>query len=418
MRKPIRPERLYLDFDGFFASCEQFRHPHLRGKPVGVIPMKTGSSCVIACSREAKAMGVKNVMPINEVYKKCPDIVLWPQDPDLYRRAHNEMISEINMVVPVDAVKSIDEMTCRLDPSQQFNPLAVGKEIKRRLYKVVGPWIECSIGYGANRLLAKMACKDSKPTGNLVWAPEDTFNILINKRLDDVPGIAAGIKKRLFAARIWDMEALMNLTPNQLRGIWGGVSGIRMWHALHGYDIQAEPTKRGMYGHSRILPPSHRTLEQARPISRMLLIKAIRRMRRDNWRANRLTLGMYCISSYGDCGWSKSINMAGYADYVGILERVEDLWRVARQEVDPRLSVFRVDVNLSELKPIDVRQLDMIEDDDAKRRELEGLSDALDHLTRKYGATVVTPGLWVPPPGDHAGAKISYTRIPRREDFN
>ena len=65
MRRPNDVERLYLDFDGFFASVEQQCRPHLRGKPVGVIPFaEATNSCVIACSREAKLHGVKNVAAI------------------------------------------------------------------------------------------------------------------------------------------------------------------------------------------------------------------------------------------------------------------------------------------------------------------------------------------------------------------
>jgi nucleotidyltransferase/DNA polymerase involved in DNA repair len=67
VRRPAEIERLYLDFDGFFASVEQQVHPHLRGKPVGVVPFKDAvHTCVIACSREAKLHGVKNVMNIEE----------------------------------------------------------------------------------------------------------------------------------------------------------------------------------------------------------------------------------------------------------------------------------------------------------------------------------------------------------------
>ena len=32
MRKASEPESLYLDFDGFFASCEQSDNPRLRGR--------------------------------------------------------------------------------------------------------------------------------------------------------------------------------------------------------------------------------------------------------------------------------------------------------------------------------------------------------------------------------------------------
>lgn len=84
MRRPERVEHLYLDFDGFFASVEQLRDPSLRGRPVGVIPYEGGRTCIIACSREAKALGVKNIMMVEEARRLCRDLVLVPQRPDLY----------------------------------------------------------------------------------------------------------------------------------------------------------------------------------------------------------------------------------------------------------------------------------------------------------------------------------------------
>ena len=120
MRQPTEIERLYIDCDGFFASVEQQMHPHLRGKPVGVVPFKDAQhTCVIACSREAKLRGVKNVMDLKEARERCPDIIFVPQSPDLYRRAHNTLLSEISAVIPVDAVKSIDELTCRISPAER-----------------------------------------------------------------------------------------------------------------------------------------------------------------------------------------------------------------------------------------------------------------------------------------------------------
>src|SRR5579862_5305203 len=110
MRKPETIEKLYLDFDGFFASVMQQVYPALRGKPVGVIPFDTDAAdrtIVIACSREAKAAGCKNVMAVKDARELCPDLILVTQRPDLYRRAHNTLINEISCEIPVDTVKSI-----------------------------------------------------------------------------------------------------------------------------------------------------------------------------------------------------------------------------------------------------------------------------------------------------------------------
>lgn len=180
MRQPTEPERLYLDLDGFFASVEQQARPGLRGRPIGVVPFANAEhTCVIACSREAKLRGVKNVMPLDEARNLCPDIVFVPQSPDLYRRAHNALLSEIQAIIPIDAVKSIDEITCRLDLSSRDDPLTLGHKIKERLRDNIGPYITCSIGFAANRQLAKMACKAGKKSqgrygdGLIVWHPRD-----------------------------------------------------------------------------------------------------------------------------------------------------------------------------------------------------------------------------------------------------
>jgi DNA polymerase-4 len=153
---------------------EQQVRPHLCGKPVGVVPFADAQHTrVIACSREAKLRGVKNVMNIEEARALCPDIILVPQSPDLYRRAHNTLISEISAVIPIDAVKSIDELTCRVAPSDRSDPRRLGLHIKQRIADNIGPFITCSIGFAANRQLAKMACKAGKPNGNMVWHPAD-----------------------------------------------------------------------------------------------------------------------------------------------------------------------------------------------------------------------------------------------------
>jgi len=141
MRKPKTIERLYLDFDGFFASVMQQAYPKLRDKPIGIVPFAgTDRTVVIACSKEAKRAGCKNVMRVADARAKCPELLLVPQEPDLYRRAHNALISEISAVIPIDAIKSIDELTCTLDNRQRDNPELLGEQIKNRLSRFVGPY--------------------------------------------------------------------------------------------------------------------------------------------------------------------------------------------------------------------------------------------------------------------------------------
>ena len=156
-----------------FLPVMQQAYPDLRGRPVGVVPFEgTNRTVVIACSKEAKAAGCQNIMTVPDALKVCPDLVLAPQEPDLFRRAHNALLSEIEAVIHIDAIKSIDELTCRLDKDQIKAPEAIAAKIKRRIAKHVGPYITCSIGMAANRQLAKIAGKQNKPDGVTIWHPE------------------------------------------------------------------------------------------------------------------------------------------------------------------------------------------------------------------------------------------------------
>ncbi|HLL26911.1 MAG TPA: type VI secretion protein ImpB [Xanthobacteraceae bacterium] len=420
MRRPAEIERLYLDFDGFFASVEQQCRPALRGKPVGVVPFAEATrTCVIACSREAKLFGVKNVMAIPEAKEICPDIILVPQSPDLYRRAHNALLSEIATVVPIDAVKSIDEVTCRVTQSQRADPLALGIQIKERIKKHIGPYITCSIGFAANRQLAKMACKAGKRSdgtygdGNCIWHPSDMPSPLLNLALQDVPGIGARMELRLMRAGITSMAKLLAIEPKHMRKLWRSVTGERLWYALQGYDIQTPPSERGMYGHGRVLPPDHRSLEDARNASRLLIVKAARRMRRDGWNAGRIWLHLEM--------WERDAFRSAWLPAVRddkiILSTLEGLWTELRNVLPRRSRVFCVSVTLVDITRADERQLDMLLNDDKERRKAEAITDAIDKLNAKYGRTLVSFGSWIAPPGGYAGGKISYTRIPRAEDF-
>lgn len=422
MRRPKQVERLYLDFDGFFASVEQAARPALRGRPVGVIPFDApgARTFVIACSREAKVRGVKNVMPVPEAEAACPDLVLVPQSPDLYRRAHNALISEISAVLPIAAIKSIDELTCDIEPAHRADPFALGQSIKARLRDHMGPWITCSIGIAANRQLAKMACKAGKWRGReygdglMVWHPSDMPTPLLSIALEDVPGIGARMARRLQHAGIADMRALLATAPKQMRALWRNVTGERLWYALHGYDVKAPPSSRGMYGHGRVLPPEHRTAQAAHAASRLLLTKAARRMRRDGYHAGRLALWL-AMREGG--GWGRSAWLPAVHDDRAVLAALEQIWTAAHSSLPKRAWIIQVHVTLMDLTRAEARQLDLLLDDDRTRRRWETLTAAIDGLNAKHARTLVSLGPWTPPPGGYAGGKISYTRIPSAEDF-
>src|SRR5262245_53022329 len=100
---------LFTDMDAYFASVEQHLRPELRGRPVGVIPVETESTCVIAASYDAKRYGVKTGTGVRDARRLCPGIKLVKARPSIYVEKHHELLRSVDQIAQVEKVYSIDE---------------------------------------------------------------------------------------------------------------------------------------------------------------------------------------------------------------------------------------------------------------------------------------------------------------------
>jgi DNA polymerase-4 len=273
---------LYVDFNSYFASVEQQLNPRLRGKPVAVIPVETDSTCAIAASYEAKAFGVKTGTPIYEAKKMCPGLICVLAGHEHYVEFHERILDEIDRHIPVTAVCSIDEMACSLMRNERSTErvTAIAHSIKAGIAKNIGEYVRCSIGVASSKYLAKVATDMQKPDGLTILRTEDLPSRLFELKLRDLPGIGHNMERRINAAGIFDMQALMKLQPKHMRAVWGSIWGEKMWYYLRGYDLPDEATSRSSVGHSHVLSPDMRPPAQAYQIARRLTMKAVARLRR------------------------------------------------------------------------------------------------------------------------------------------
>ncbi|MEZ5916509.1 MAG: hypothetical protein R3C40_02900 [Parvularculaceae bacterium] len=220
------------------------------------------------------------------------------------------------------------------------------------------------------------------------------------------------MERRLDAAGVRNMAGLLATQPKQLRALWGNVNGERMWYALHGYDIQAQPTGRGMYGHGRCCR-EWRRIDKARDCARLLLSKAARRMRRDRFYANRLWVWL----DLREGGWFGQRDLPCVYDDHACLTALEAVLAKARRELPHRHEIVRVGVTLLDLTPANGRQLDMFVNDDRERQRWERITCSIDALNRKYGKRVLSIRLWTPPPGSMRAVKFLTRAFHRRRIF-
>ena len=257
-----------------------------------------------------------------------------------------------------------------------------------------------------------------KPDGTTVWHPHMMPGPLLDLPFDDIPGIGSRMEKRLNHARIYNMKDLLATDPKQMRKLWRSVTGERLCYALHGYDVKAQKSERGMFGHGRVLPPNLRNFTDARDCSRLLLVKAARRMRREGFYASSLYMWLSLRNrSIKERGWASRHKLHMANDDQACLAGLDTLWARAKAQVPSHLKIVRVGVTLGDLTEAGCRQLDMLINDDPERQRWESVTTAMDSLNARYGKSLVTMGPWKLPPGGNLGGKISFTRIPRAEDF-
>lgn len=412
---------LFLDLNAYFASVEQQAHQRLRGRPVGVLPLQSETTCIIAASYEAKARGVKTGTPVWEARRLCPGIVLVPARHELYVDYHHRILKEINNHIPVSRVGSIDEMACELlgDEREPEKALALARRLKRGLLDNVGECLRCSIGIAPSRFAAKVASDMQKPDGLVLIRPEELPERFFGLELRDLAGIGPNMERRLNAAGVHSVRALTALQPKHARKIWGSVAGERFWYGLHGVDIpEAPPAAKRSIGHSRILPPAMRAPDEARQVARRLLAKAAGRLRRYG-----LTTSALACSARLETGlrWGGETRLEATQDSFALLAAFETLWRDYRP-VGGSGRVKKVSVMLLGLAPLEQQTPDLFaaaEPGRQQRQQIRSrLAGALDRPNGKYGSDTVTLGL-LPKIGlEYAGAKVAFTRIPDPEEFS
>ena len=390
MRKPAGLERLYVDFDSFFASAEQHLQPHLRGRPVGVIPVDSEHTGLIAVSREAKAKGLKRGTFVRDARRQCPGLVLVTARHETYVELHRQILEAIESVIPVKAVCSIDEMVCALMPSEWPQGLEIGQRVKDVIAARIGPTLTCSVGLGPNDLLAKIAAEMKKPDGLVALHPDDLPGPLLSLDLTDIPGIARGNAARLARAGVGDMAALWQRQPKEMRRLWGSVEGERMWMGLHGYTVERPETRRSMFGHGRVLPTDWRPLNGAYAAARVLLAKASARMRRAGFAAKALALWM---TDRNSAGWYGEERFQPTWDDPSLLASLSRLFLHAERE-DMRRS-RSVHVALHDLVPLSDIADDLFDDAPEARlkRRMEYLSTLADQLNVSHRKTLLHWGL-------------------------
>ncbi len=230
---------LHVDGDAFFVSCEVACNPSLKGKPV-----VTGGDRGIATalSYEAKALGVGRGMPVFQIKKLFPSVIIIPSHYRLYEIFSQRMFKIISRFTDTVEWYSVDECFADitgLDVELGIPYEEIAKKIQDTLYSELG--ITFSVGLSVSKVLAKVASKWKKPNGRTIIPLSH-----INQYLRDVPlgkiwGIGPQTNSYLFRFGIGTAKDFVDkgeewVRENCARPI------LEIWHELNGrslYDVHS-----------------------------------------------------------------------------------------------------------------------------------------------------------------------------------
>ncbi|MFZ4542004.1 MAG: Y-family DNA polymerase [Rickettsiales bacterium] len=219
------------DCNTFYASCEKAFKPHLIARPVVVLSNNDG--CVIALSKEAKALGIVMGTPYFKVKELCAlhSVVQCSSNYELYADMSNRVMETLKELAPKVEVYSIDEAFLDFDRMAGVDVPALARHIRATVTRNTG--IPVSVGLAQTKTLAKAANRYAKRhTKDFAWAldtDEERERVLRGMDTQDVWGIGRRRARQLSALGVYSAWDFANCDSRMVRKKFSVVGQRVLW---------------------------------------------------------------------------------------------------------------------------------------------------------------------------------------------
>lgn len=219
-----------VDCNSFYVSCERVFNPKLIGRPVVVLSNNDG--CVVARSKEAKALGIPMGAPAFKYSAlfQTQGVAVCSSNYTLYGDMSSRIMEILGRFTSELQVYSIDEAFLKMEDAAESLSAAV--EIRKTILQWTG--IPVSIGLAATKTLAKVAnhmAKDHSAMHGVCWLndPHQIESALRALPVEDIWGIGNRLSLHLKGQSVrtaWELCAQedgwirKNLGVVGLRTVW------------------------------------------------------------------------------------------------------------------------------------------------------------------------------------------------------
>jgi len=254
----------HIDFDYFFAQCEELRNPELKTKPVAVCVFsdRGGDSGAIATANYiARNYGVKSGMPIKFAKKRLegvPTAVFLPTDFEYYSGISQKAMDTIKEFADIFEYVGRDE--AYLDVSTRTeSSFDKASHLAQQLKNAVrnSSKLSCSVGVASNKLVAKIASNFKKPDGLTIISPEKSESFLDPLPIRTIPGIGKKTESVFTEMGLETISQLKKLDVFLLNSKFGRKIGAYIYNATRGIDNEPVSPRQEATQYSRIITLRH-----------------------------------------------------------------------------------------------------------------------------------------------------------------
>lgn len=386
---PLLPKVIFhVDMDAFFVSVEELFDPSLKGKAVVVGGQRGERGVVSAASYEARKFGVHSAMPLRTAAKMCPQAIFVDGHPERYREYSEKVYGVLDHFSPQIEMASIDEAYLDMSGTERLHgpPLGAAHTLHQKIKEATE--LNCSIGIGTSRLIAKVGSAQVKPNGVIWIIPGQEAKFLAPLDVRAIPGVGRVMEQNLHQLgirRVGDLAALEESVLEERFGKWGlalagkaqGLDAGGWFDAEVGADIDPKSIS-----HEHTFGEDTSNAEQLESTLMRLSEMVGRRLREHRLHARTVQLKL----RYKDFSTFTRAHTLGIPTQLDteIFEQIRTLFRKNWRRGEP---IRLLGVHASSFEESDA-QIDLL-DGDRHQRWKQALS-AADRLRDKYGESSVS----------------------------
>jgi DNA polymerase-4 len=379
---------MHVDLDAFFVEVCRQRHPELRDVELLVVGGKRESRGVVqSASYGARKFGVRAGMPIAEAVRRCPGATFFQGSFAHYRDASRAVRSVLQQFSPTVVMASLDEAYLDFSGTDRLYPvslLPVAESIRDRVRDATG--LNCSVGIGANRMIAKLASDYAKPRGLMEVRAGWEEGFLAGLPLSALPGVGPVTAARWRERGLTEVAQIQAMSESELqRHVGDAASSLKRRVHGHGGMVLRSGRLQRSVSRETTMGRDERRPERLETLLTLFAARIGSQLRKEGLVARTVALKLR-HDDFRTITRRVTLREGTNLD-AELLKPALELFRKAFEEVRRRDRGVRL-IGISATNLAEAAEADLFEPEERQRSRR--LTDAVDRLRQRYGFDAVT----------------------------